>query len=209
MNYKVIFWDFDGVIIDSMCVRDYGFEQIFKNYSSLQINKLLKYHRKNGGLSRYVKIRYFYEEILGESISDNKVNQLAEEFSAIMKVQLVNPSILISDAISFIKENYQSIAFHIVSGSDGQELQFLCKKLKIDHYFVTIQGSPTPKTELVKNLLNDYSYAKPEVALIGDSVNDYDAAKANKIDFFGYNNSDIMKLGRQYLLSVKEILTTY
>ena len=27
---KTVLWDFDGVILDSMKVRDWGFEQIFK-----------------------------------------------------------------------------------------------------------------------------------------------------------------------------------
>ena len=30
---KTILWDFDGVILDSIKVRDWGFEQIFKDYS--------------------------------------------------------------------------------------------------------------------------------------------------------------------------------
>ena len=28
---KTILWDFDGVILDSMEVRDFGFREIFKN----------------------------------------------------------------------------------------------------------------------------------------------------------------------------------
>jgi beta-phosphoglucomutase-like phosphatase (HAD superfamily) len=27
---KTIFWDFDGVILDSMPIRDYGFSKIFE-----------------------------------------------------------------------------------------------------------------------------------------------------------------------------------
>ena len=29
---KTIFWDFDGVILDSMPIRDYGFREIFKEF---------------------------------------------------------------------------------------------------------------------------------------------------------------------------------
>ena len=28
---KTIFWDFDGVILDSMPIRDYGFRKIWKS----------------------------------------------------------------------------------------------------------------------------------------------------------------------------------
>ena len=66
---KTILWDFDGVILDSMKVRDWGFEEIFKKYNRKLVDQLLYYHRINGGLSRYVKIRYFFEELLGQSIT--------------------------------------------------------------------------------------------------------------------------------------------
>ena len=32
MQIKTIFWDFDGVILDSMPIRDYGFAKIFKEF---------------------------------------------------------------------------------------------------------------------------------------------------------------------------------
>ena len=46
---KVIFWDFDGVILDSMVVRDAGFREIFKRYDTNKVNKLISYHRENCG----------------------------------------------------------------------------------------------------------------------------------------------------------------
>ena len=61
---KNILWDFDGVILSSMHIRDWGFREIFKTFKKEDVQKLLDYHNLNGGLSRYVKIRYFYEEIL-------------------------------------------------------------------------------------------------------------------------------------------------
>ena len=51
---KNILWDFDGVILDSMQVRDYGFRKIFEEHSHEQVEKLIKYHRTNGGWSRKI-----------------------------------------------------------------------------------------------------------------------------------------------------------
>ena len=135
---KTILWDFDGVILDSMAVRDWGFKEIFKDFSEEQVSNLIEYHRSNGGLSRYVKIRYFYEKILNKDITDEKILEYAERFSALMKQELTNSENLILDAVTFIKENYQKYNFHIVSGSDQKELRFLCKELAIDLYFISI-----------------------------------------------------------------------
>ena len=59
-QWKNILWDFDGVILDSMKIRDEGFYEIFKSHPSDLVEKLMDFHHQNGGLSRYVKIRDFY-----------------------------------------------------------------------------------------------------------------------------------------------------
>ena len=131
---KTILWDFDGVILDSMKVRDLGFEQIFKDHNKELIDQLLVFHRKNGGLSRYVKIRYFFEELLGEYISEEVVKEYAGKFSLLMRKELTNTKNLILDSVKFIENNYENYNFHIVSGSYQEELRFLCKELRIKKY---------------------------------------------------------------------------
>jgi len=195
----VIFWDFDGVIIDSMEVRDQGFRQIFKYYPDEMVEDLILYHRKNAGLSRFHKIRYFYAHILGKKITDEKVYDYAEKFSQTMREILVNHKYLIDETIAYIEKNYTRYQFHIVSGSEEQELNYLCSQLGIDHYFKTIEGSPTPKKQLVKNILEEYRYIPSEAILIGDSFNDYEAAIENGIHFYGYNNPELKMLTESYI----------
>ena len=192
---KTVLWDFDGVILDSLKVREWGFEEIFKEFDQELIDKLLTYHRKNGGLSRYVKIRYFYEELLGKSITEEIVLKYAHKFSVLMREKLTNSKNLILDAVEFIKNNHQNYNFHIVSGSDQEELRFLNKKLGLDKYFISIHGSPTSKKQLVANLLEKYNYQTENTCLIGDSINDYEAADHNNIAFYGYNNKSLSSYG--------------
>lgn len=196
---KTVLWDFDGVILDSMKVRDWGFEEIFKDFDQELIEKLLAFHRKNGGLSRYVKIRYFFEELLGKSINEQEVLEYAQKFSVLMRKELTNSKNLILDAIEFINKNHQNYNFHIVSGSDQEELRFLNKELGIDQYFISIHGSPTSKKELVANLLEVHNYRKESTCLIGDSINDYNAAEANNIIFYNYNNKSIRNYGTEII----------
>lgn len=205
---KTILWDFDGVILNSMTVRDWGFLEIFKDFSKEQVELLINYHRINGGLSRYVKIRYFYEVILEKTISDEKVLEYAEMFSVLMKQELVNTNNLINDSVTFIKQNFTKYNFHIVSGSDQKELRFLCKELDLDSYFISIHGSPTPKNQLVKELLEKHHYNKNFTCLIGDSINDFQATEANNIIFYGYNNIALKALGKSYISSFKGFLNS-
>ena len=78
---KTIFWDFDGVLMNSNSVRDKGFLEVLKEYSENDVNKLMKFHQANGGLSRYVKFRYFFEEVRGEEITEAEIQKLADKLN--------------------------------------------------------------------------------------------------------------------------------
>jgi HAD superfamily hydrolase (TIGR01549 family) len=198
-NKKVILWDFDGVILDSMDVREKGFRQVLEGYDEDELEKLLKYHNENGGLSRYVKFRYFLKEILGQEVDEEKVAEMAQKFSEIMRKKLTIKERLIPEVLDFIKRRHTTYEMHIVSGSDGDELRFLASRLEISQYFKSIQGSPRPKTHLVEDIMEEYQYNRQEVCLIGDSINDYDAAHATGIDFFAYNNTSLKDRGLNYM----------
>lgn len=203
---KNVLFDFDGVILDSMPIRAYGFKKILEEFDDKLVEKLLDYHNVNGGLSRYLKIRYFFEEILNKDISEDKILVFAEKFSVIMKQELVNKKYLIADTLEFISKNFEYYNLHIVSGSDEKELKYLCKELNIDKYFKSISGSPIHKNNLVKNVLQSYKYKTNESILIGDSINDFEAARVNGIKFYGYNNKELISKGN-YIHSFSEFTT--
>ena len=194
-----ILWDFDGVITDSLAIRDYGFREIFCSFDNEDIKKLIKYHNLNGGLSRFHKINYFFNTILKQEISKNEIWQYADKFTQIMRQSLSDKKYLINDTVNFIKNNYKKYNFHIVSGSEHNELNFLCQKLDLSQYFISINGSPTPKNQLIKNLLESYNYNINQTILIGDSINDYEAASVNKIDFYGFNNENLRDKSKIYI----------
>jgi len=188
---QTLFWDFDGVIMDSNAVRDSGFEEVLKEYPQTEVDALMAFHRENGGLSRYVKFRYFFEDIRSESITKEEVNIWADKFSKIMMQLLINSDLLIQETLNFIKANTEKYKMHIVSGSDQTELRKICESLDIAKYFNSIHGSPTPKNDLVAELLQTHSYDKSTCLLIGDSKNDFEASKINGIQFMGYGNEKI------------------
>jgi phosphoglycolate phosphatase-like HAD superfamily hydrolase len=198
-NKTVILWDFDGVILFSDDIRIKGFREVLDVYPKAQVEQLLAFHKQNGGLSRYVKFRHFYEEIRGETISEDFIIQCANRFSAIMKKELASQKRLNQEVVTFIKKNSTKYRMHIVSGSDGEELNYLCKELGIASYFYSIDGSPVPKINLVQKVIAGNNYSKDHVCLIGDSKNDWEAANQNGIDFLGYNNKELKDLGKNYI----------
>lgn len=185
---KNIIFDFDGVILDSVPVKTEAFRKLFEEFPQNKIKELIKYHNLNGGKSRYIKIKYFFNELMNESISEDKIFEYANRYSELTKEELCQKKYIIFDTQKFIKNNYKKYNMHIASGTDEKDLKYICNKLELTDYFISIDGSPIIKSEIVKNIILSNQYKNNETILIGDSINDYEAANKNNIGFYAYNN---------------------
>tara|TARA_B100001173_G_scaffold281025_1_gene264903 strand:+ start:1777 stop:2400 length:624 start_codon:yes stop_codon:yes gene_type:complete len=203
-KYSTIFWDFDGVILNSDKVRTEGFRYIFDSYSKKEIDRLINYHKINGGLSRYEKIEYFSQKILDKELNEREKKEYAQLYGRYCKDRLCNKNLLIQNSINFIKENHKNFNFHLVSASDEKELIYLCSNLDIKKYFKSISGSPVNKIENIKKLLKSNNYNELKCCLIGDSINDKLASIENNISFFGFNNKQLIK-DSEYIHTFKSL----
>ena len=186
-----LFFDFDGVILDSMPIRTQGFVDVLKSFDKKDVDQLIQYHEKNGGISRYAKFQWFYKEVLNQDLSDQKLQELCTDFSEIMLSKLTNKKYLIQETVDFIKKTFLSMPMHIVSGSDQDELRHICKELDISKYFNSIHGSPTEKSINIKDMLDQFEYDAEDTIMIGDSINDYDAAYKHNVYFCGFNGKSL------------------
>jgi len=204
-----IIFDFDGVVIDSMPIKDRGYELLFADFDKTAVDKLVEFHKKNGGVSRFVKIRHMFENILGQSISEEAVNEYAEGYSKLMLAELTDKKYIIHDTLDFIKRHYMHIPMHVASGTEQKELRYICKCLDLTQYFVSIYGSPAPKNDVVHDIIKENGYDRYQVAMIGDSQADYDAAKHNGLIFCGYNGERLRAFSDYYIDDYKAFEKEY
>ena len=61
ISAKAIFWDFDGVIKDSVSLKSDAFSELFSSSDKAVVNKINEHHELNGGVSRYEKIPLYLE----------------------------------------------------------------------------------------------------------------------------------------------------
>ena len=201
---KNIIFDFDGVILDSVPVKTEAFRKLFNEYPKEVVDKFIEFHLENGGVSRYEKIKYFFEELLQKSINNKKILFLANKYSELTKEELANNKYLIKDSVEFIKKNHKTYNMHIASGADENDLRYICDKLDLTQYFLSINGSPTQKSEIIKNILASNIYKKSETIMIGDSITDFNASLENEIEFYGYNNI-YLKTNHSYINTFVEV----
>ena len=182
MKYKHIIFDFDGVLVESNSLRFEGFRQLFRTYPNDQVQRLVEYAMLNGGMSRYEKIKYFFEEIRYETIPDASVQALSKQYTELVKQKVIDAE-SVKGSLGFLSNNYTNYDFAIVSGSDQQELREVCQARKIYQLFFKILGSPEKKEINLSRLLSEAGWEKGSCLFVGDSLNDLEAAQLNKIDF--------------------------
>ena len=73
-NYQLVFFDFDGVIKESVDVKTQAFKSLFKNYGNDLKNRIEAHHLSNGGISRYLKIP-IYLEWAGIEVNQNIIDK--------------------------------------------------------------------------------------------------------------------------------------
>jgi len=80
---KTIILDFDGVIVESVDIKTDAFKELFKKYTD-KFEQIINYHLKNNALSRYIKFKFIYEDILKKDYTENVKKELGKAFSNIV-----------------------------------------------------------------------------------------------------------------------------
>ena len=179
---KNIFFDFDGVILDSVHCKTQAFEAMYLKYGRKIANQVKSYHLENGGISRFDKFKYWHEKHLGIKITKEQLSCLSKEFSS-QVVDKVVASNEIDGSIDFIKKNYKNYKFWIITGTPTIEMKQIADKIGIAPYFLGIHGSPEKKKHWVDHLIKTFQLNPHETLFLGDAMTDFEAAKYGGLHF--------------------------
>ena len=181
INIKCIFFDFDGVLAESVNIKTEAFREMYLSYGEVFAERVVKFHLQNGGISRYEKVKVFNGEWLGENVTEEKVHELAAEFSSLVVDGVVNAP-EVKGAKDFLDTSKKYKKF-IITGTPTVEIKQILKRRNMDSYFIESYGSPEKKGHWVKHILKEQNLAANECVFIGDALADYEAAKENKVTF--------------------------
>lgn len=187
---KTIFWDFDGVIKDSVSVKSDAFEELFSPFGSDIAKKIRMHHEDNGGMSRYDKLP-IYLNLAGEKNSTDLISKYEKQFSKLVTNRVIN-SPWVEGVLEYIKTNYKAQKFFLITATPQKEIEEILKKLEISKYFKKVIGSPTNKKDALKIILSNENINLDGSIMIGDSCSDYEAAKENDV-FFVFRKTELNK----------------
>lgn len=208
----LIILDFDGVILESVEVKTEAFRRLF-SFASEHVEEIVKFHRENGGMSRFEKFRYFYRNVLKEPLSDEQYEYLCNRFSELVFDGVLN-SPFVPGSIDFLQYFSTKTSLFLVSATPFTELDNILTQRDLHHYFKAIYGSPQPKQECIAEILSDTGCPEDDAIFVGDALNDYKAAKTAGVRFIGRvrpssTNVFIDKKGVEIVVSDLEELRSY
>jgi len=179
-RFDIIILDFDGVIKDSVGCKLEAFLCLFPEADNIQREFIRVHHLQNGGVNRSVKIREYYREIEGSLPSDEILAELCERFSkyAIEKVVTAASFLEVGKLLMLGKQE-----FYLATATPRFEIQEIMERIGIYKRFSGVYGYPTRKAEAISNIVNGSTAANKNVVFVGDSMQDYEAAKQNQVSF--------------------------
>ena len=180
-EFKIIFWDFDGVIKDSVSVKSLGYSKLFSPFGKEVVRRVKQHHEVHGGVSRFEKIP-LYLSWAGESASPVQAQEYCDRFSKLVQ-QAVIDSPWVPGVYEYLKSSHTSQCFILITGTPQIEIEQILKSLDITSFFKEVHGAPKEKVVVVKEVLKRF-HCLPDCALvIGDSETDFEAAKNNSVAF--------------------------
>ena len=184
-KYQAVFFDFDGVILDSVDVKTRAFETMFEVYGPEVQQQVVQYHLSNGGVSRFDKFRYYYENILNIKINEHEVQDLSKKFAELVVRGVIDSPFIKGayETLNLLKE--RSIPSFVVSGTPHDEINFIVKEKGLSDYFEEVHGSPRKKWEINLEIIERRGYNPVKCIFIGDAMSDYEAARKTGMQFLG------------------------
>jgi phosphoglycolate phosphatase-like HAD superfamily hydrolase len=199
----LVFWDFDGVIKDSVEVKTQAYFQLFESFGSVVAEKVRKHHEVHGGMSRFDKLP-IYMQWAGLEPNQSTVSEYCEQFTQRV-LQGVIYAPWVAGVERYLCSNSKEQAFILVSATPQDELEHILHVLDLTKCFAEVYGAPISKRDAIGKTLRARGLDARDCLMIGDSQADLDAAVASQVPFLLRRHSSNTKVFAAYTgTSVKD-----
>jgi len=180
-RYKLVFWDFDGVIKESLIVKRASFAKLFEAHDKSVVAKITDHHDANGGMSRFEKIPR-YLEWAGIERSNANIQLYHERYAAIVFTKVLGCP-WVAGVEAALKNGVVKVPSILVTATPHEEIEKIICQLGIRDIFLRVYGAPKAKTQSIQKSLEELDVAPDDALMLGDSELDYKAARSNGVDF--------------------------
>jgi phosphoglycolate phosphatase-like HAD superfamily hydrolase len=178
---RVVFLDCDGVIFDSNAFKVDALSAVIAGEPADARDAMLRYWRKSGGLSRYVKLDHFYRSIVRADDPEARAARAIARFGELSRAgyRHVRP---VPEALALIRDAGRERCV-VVSGTDQDELRDVFREQRLDALVADVLGSPTTKAEHIERALAARGSGPDAALLVGDGAGDLRACQETGLQF--------------------------
>lgn len=178
---RLIFWDFDGVIKDSVDVKTRAFEALFRPYGGKVAARVREHHQANGGISRFEKMPLYLGWVGLDATEKNVVDFCRRFSSAVLDAVIDSP--WVPGVLDYLERFHHEQHFVLVTATPQSEIEIILDRIGIAHYFQKVFGAPMSKAKVISDVLNELNIPLSRALMIGDAESDLLAAEQNGVPF--------------------------
>ena len=176
-----VFFDVDGVLIDSVGVKGEAFADVFEEYPEHR-DDIIALHAGNAGIPRGRKFEMIHERILGVALTPGRAEELRVRFATDIVPRIVAAP-EIAGASATLRNMKGRHPLHAISAVPRDELEQILEERGSLSHFRSVHGTPPSKSETVTRLLDIHDYIPRECVFVGDGTQDFTAAQDNGVPF--------------------------
>jgi phosphoglycolate phosphatase-like HAD superfamily hydrolase len=177
-DYRSHVFDMDGVLLASNGIKSEAFRKAAQRYGDEAAEAMVALHQSAGSISRRERVERFFAEVLDASLTADEVEQFMAAVSDALRdgYREAEPVPGAADYVASVSGRAV-----VVTGAEQPEARAILGArglMPSEHVY----GGPPAKTDRLAELIADGTIEMPAV-YYGDTLDDYEAARANDMDF--------------------------
>lgn len=185
IGFKVIIFDFDGVLVESNKIKDQAFEQVFKDFPDYY-DMMMAYHQLHISASRVHKFEKLLN-VIGKKGDKALMGSLMKNFS--------DYSLSLMKKVSFVPGATELLQYlknkpvYLASVTPIEDLNLVLEHIGIKPFFIDVYGCPPwTKSGAINDILKKNFITPDQAVLIGDSEGDFQCSKETGVHFIARNS---------------------
>ncbi|MDO5535991.1 MAG: HAD hydrolase-like protein [Desulfovibrionaceae bacterium] len=184
MSLKCLVFDCDGVILDSVPTKTRAFARLAEPFGEEARDRFVMFHRTHGGVSRYRKFAWFFQEVLGREITEEESQEWGRRFSEYSLDEIKRAPLI--EGVQGVLDRWKGVLpMCVCSGTPTEELVQVLTLRGLNTYIDLILGSPPAKAEVLAGIVRRLGQDPADVLMVGDASTDRDAAEKVGTLFYG------------------------
>ncbi len=186
MKTAVLAFDFDGVLADSLPVKDRALKDLFQPFAAGRADipeRALAVWNRQKGVFRRERLRVTFQEVLGLELAGTALDEQVRRYGeAVFEKTVAAP--WIAGAREFFRTAPVQPC-HIVSAAPQEEVREVVRRRRMERFFRSVRGGPEKKAPILNEIIERERCEPAQLLFIGDSISDHVAAETVGAAFLG------------------------